>query len=357
MCGIAGIYLRDLDLKVDLDSMLDTMLDEIEHRGGDATGFVALGKSGVTEWHRAACDVPDFKKYRRQVPKGTWTILAHTRYATQGLPAFIENNHPIRRGSFYVIHNGHVSNDQELFKLSGRTPFGQVDSEAIPARLASLGKLTDAEIVMEEIHGSAAIAAVDERNPGELVLAKGASSPLYVLVTNKIVLWGSTQSCVKQAYKKHIGRLPRKRQIESLLPGVMLHFDADGKQTRTKFEVWAPVYKSYSYQAPAWSETTIPASGGSEQDSCSVPPTRHLPTVAGWPQWDPVDEEPAAEQQEDLVECDQCSRKTPFSRMEWETDSDGDTWLFCPACWADIQSDSSEDFADVNAAILSEDDD
>jgi hypothetical protein len=336
--------------------MLDTMLDEIEHRGGDATGFVALGKSGVTEWHRAACDVPDFKKYRRQVPKGTWTILAHTRYATQGLPAFIENNHPIRRGSFYVIHNGHVSNDQELFKLSGRTPFGQVDSEAIPARLASLGKLTDAEIVMEEIHGSAAIAAVDERNPGELVLAKGASSPLYVLVTNKIFLWGSTQSCVKQAYKKHIGRLPRKRQIELLPPGVMLHFDADGKQTRTKFEVYAPVYKSYSYQAPAWSETTIPAGGGSEQDSCSVPATRHLPTVAGWPQWDPVDEEPAAEQQEDLVECDQCSRKTPFSRMEWETDSDGDTWLFCPACWADIQSDSSENFEAVNAAILSEDD-
>ena len=62
------------------------------------------GEKGVLEWHRAACDVPDFTKYRRPVPKGTWTILAHTRYATQGLPAFIENNHPIRRGPFYVIH-------------------------------------------------------------------------------------------------------------------------------------------------------------------------------------------------------------------------------------------------------------
>jgi asparagine synthetase B (glutamine-hydrolysing) len=354
MCGIAGIYLRDLDLKVDLDSMLDTMLDEIEHRGGDATGFVALGKSGVTEWHRAACDVPDFKKYRRQVPKGTWTILAHTRYATQGLPAFIENNHPIRRGSFYVIHNGHVSNDQELFKLSGRRPFGQVDSEAIPARLASLGRLSDADIVMEEIHGSAAIAAVDEKNPGELVLAKASSSPFFVLVTNKIVLWGSTQSCVSQAYKKHVGRLPKKRKIEALLPGEMLHFDAEGKQTRTKFEVYTPVYKSYSYQAPAWSETTIPASGGSEQDSCSVPATRHLPTVSGWPKWDDQDKL-VPQDESNLVECDQCQTEVPFSRMEWETDSDGHSWLFCPKCWAELQDDWSDEFDAVNDAILSED--
>jgi asparagine synthetase B (glutamine-hydrolysing) len=41
MCGIAGVYLLDDSLKVNLDSMLDTMLDDIDHRGGDATGFVA----------------------------------------------------------------------------------------------------------------------------------------------------------------------------------------------------------------------------------------------------------------------------------------------------------------------------
>src|SRR5262245_21635683 len=108
MCGIAGVYLRDPKLSVNLDALLDTMLDAIEHRGGDATGYLALNPEGVAEWHRAACDVPDFKKYRRPVPEGTRTILAHTRWATQGLPAFIENNHPIRRGPFYVIHNGHV---------------------------------------------------------------------------------------------------------------------------------------------------------------------------------------------------------------------------------------------------------
>ena len=47
MCGIAGVYLLDGSLKVNLDSMLDTLLDSIEHRGGDATGFVALSDEGV----------------------------------------------------------------------------------------------------------------------------------------------------------------------------------------------------------------------------------------------------------------------------------------------------------------------
>jgi predicted glutamine amidotransferase len=351
MCGIAGAYLRDPKLDVDLDSMLNTMLEEIEHRGGDATGFLALDSNGVAEWHRAACDVPDFVKYRRPVPKGTRTILAHTRYATQGLPAFVENNHPIRRGSFYVIHNGHVGNDQELFKLSGRRPFGQVDSEAIPARLASLGKLTDANIVMEEIVGSAAIAAVDEKNPGELLLAKASSSPLHVLVTNRIVVWGSTAATVAKAYKKHVGRLPKKRQIESLPEGVMIHFDAEGKQTRTKFEVYVPTYKTYTYQAPAWSETMIPAGGGSEQDSCSVPATRYLPTVNGWPEWDKTGAEEAAEQPTG-VECDQCQAIIPLSRAEWDTDQDGTTWMFCPKCWAELQEEYSEEFDTVNKAVL-----
>src|SRR5580765_5394737 len=102
MCGIAGAFLRDPEgIEVNLDAMLSTLVDAIDHRGGDATGFIALGSEGVVEWQRAACDAEDFNKNRRPVPEGTRTILAHTRYATQGLPAFIENNHPLKRGSFY----------------------------------------------------------------------------------------------------------------------------------------------------------------------------------------------------------------------------------------------------------------
>ena len=67
-----------------------------------------------------------------------------------------------------------------------------MDSEAVPARLASLGKLAALPIVMEEIVGAAAIAAVDEKHPADLALARGYQSPLFVLRTKKIVLFGGS---------------------------------------------------------------------------------------------------------------------------------------------------------------------
>lgn len=364
MCGIAGVYLRDPKLSVDLDGLLDTMLDKIEHRGGDATGYVALDAKGVAEWHRAGCDSRDFKKYRRLVPEGTRILMAHTRWATQGLPAFMENNHPIRRGSFYVIHNGHVSNDQELFKLADRVPFGQCDSESIPARIASLGTLDKVPQVMEEIVGAAAIAAVDAENPRRLVLARGVSSPLHVLVTDKIVLWGSTQDTVKVAYKKHVGRLPKRTKIESVPEGTAI-FVNSRTVTRTEFEVWRP--KPLPKEAyKVWQDDT-------EDGACSVPVAHPLPahsgmpTVGGWPKWDEdghvISDEDADKRE--LVECDVCSTWIKWSDAQFEPDPGSDfSWTLCDRC-KDVDLEgvdfhsfgfASEDIAEVNAAILDEDD-
>jgi asparagine synthetase B (glutamine-hydrolysing) len=354
MCGIAGAYLRDPKLSVDLDAVLDTMLDKIEHRGGDATGFIALDSKGVAEWHRAAVGVRDFSKHRRLVPNGTKIIMCHTRFATQGLPGFNENNHPIRRGSFYVVHNGHVSNDQELFKLSGRVPFGQVDSEAISARLASLGSLDKADVVMEEIEGAAAIAAVDSNDPKRLVLARGHSSPLYVLVTDKIVLWGSTQDTVKVAYKKHVGRLPKKAKIEYVPEGTMLVFDGR-KLTRTEFEPYKPKYVP-SYQYKTWKDDDEAAK---QDDACIVPTTetlRGLPTVGGWPKWDDDEFE-----EDNLLECDVCSATVSWREADFVMDKHTDLcWTLCGTCRdVDLEAFSfggtiSEDPAEVSALLEDE---
>ena len=356
MCGIAGVYLRDPKLTVDLDDLLDTMVDRIDHRGGDATGYLALDSKGVAEWHRAACGGRDFTKYRRPVPKGTRIIMAHTRWATQGLPAFMENNHPVRRGTFYVIHNGHVSNDQELFKLADRKPFGQVDSEAIPARLASLGSLDKADVVMEEIEGAAAIAAVDSREPRRLVLARGNSSPLHVLVTDKIVLWGSTQDTVKVAYKKHIGRLPKKHKIESV-PGR----DAALDQQPVSDSNYVRAVPAQVAADRVVLEGRRRELGHEPKDACIVP-TKGMPTVGGWPQWDKdghvVDE--ITEEYADkhgLIECDVCSEWIRYTDAHFEPEPGSDfAWTLCDKC-KDVDLDApyegSEDPAVVNAAILS----
>ena len=313
MCGIAGVYLLDDSLKVNLDSMLDTMLDEIDHRGGDATGFVAVSDEGVVEWQKAACDARDFAKGRRRVPQGTRTILAHTRWATQGLPAFMENNHPLKRGSFYAIHNGHVSNDHKLFELAGRERFGQVDSEAVPARLASLGKLQALSIVMEEIEGGAAIAAVDERSPKDLALARGYQSPLFVLRTKKIVLFGSTVGVVKDCYEKHVGKLPKRAVIEDVAEGTMLYW-RDGTLKRSSFDAYSPpkvVWKSPNITLP-WKEMV------------GVAP-KEIAAATGWDKYEG-----------DILDCDGCGSKVPWNLADYKVDPDDhQTWQLCQDCSAD----------------------
>lgn len=340
MCGIAGIYLRDPRAAADLNGVLDTMLDEIAHRGGDATGFVAVGEKGVTEWQKAACDVKDFVRYRRPVPKGTRTVLAHTRWATQGLPAFQENNHPLKRGSFFVIHNGHVSNDAKLFELANRRRYGQVDSEALPARFASLGSLSSAAKLMSEVEGAAAIAAVDEKQPSELLLARGYSSPLFVLETKRYVLWGSTPATIEAAYKAGIGRLPRKAKIKSIAEGTVIHY-VDGKVNRSTFQAYQPVRITTPVTLP-WKEV------GTE---VSIRPSTGS--------WDP---------DEDMLECDGCGEEVSWKDIEYQWDETAHvSWQFCQNCDVRYSGDEEffqaaslhryegESFTEVNDAVLDAD--
>jgi asparagine synthetase B (glutamine-hydrolysing) len=342
MCGIAGVYLLDGSLNVNLDSMLDTMLDEIEHRGGDATGFVALSDEGVVEWQKASCGARDFSKGRRAVPKGTRTILAHTRWATQGLPAFMENNHPLKRGSFFVIHNGHVSNDHKLFELAGRERFGQVDSEAVPARLASLGKLAALGQVMSEIEGGAAIAAVDEKHPKDLALARGYQSPLFVLQTKKIVVFASTQGAVKQMYESHVGKLPKRAKIEAVKQGTLLVWK-DGKLKRSNFKPYSPPKVTYKPQTVLpWKEIE-----GFTPQSISQ--------FTGWSSWDKADE--------DFNECDSCGVEKSWKSFEYVEDDEGFTEALCDMCYEGFLRRSGDSIpgvyeevaptmAEVNEAIL-----
>lgn len=226
MCGIAGIHIfkpEEFTPKYSkMEYAVDALFAAINHRGGDATGFVAIGDDGRTEWQKASCDAFDFYKERRPIPWNTRSVLLHTRMATQGSAAFPENNHPVRRGSVYIVHNGHIWNDWEVFKKTNRTRYGQVDSEAIAAIVAKYG-IYNTHKAMEEVAGAAAIGAVDEKVPGLMVLARGSSSPLMFYHNEHAAVFASTIEAVKKAWSVLYGTPPSEKNIRDVDEGTALY--------------------------------------------------------------------------------------------------------------------------------------
>ena len=99
------------------------------------------------------------------VPSTTRQALVHVRDYTKGHPTIAANNHPVRHGSVVGIHNGIISNDEELFAghdMERHEPEMTVDSEAIFALVDRYGTRTD---VLEQLVGAMAAAWIDERDP------------------------------------------------------------------------------------------------------------------------------------------------------------------------------------------------
>lgn len=236
MCGIAGFYVRKPIKGLDTGKLVDTLVDMIDWRGGEATGMALFDKDGLILHQRPGCDAKTFSQHRKWVPTYTRTALLHTRLATQGHPAFIENNHPVVNGGVFVTHNGHISNDREIwYEIGMEKREAEVDSEAIPAWIAQNG-WENATKALEKFEGSMAIAAVSADHPDELLLAKGEQSPLVYYYNDSILIWASTEIALLKAWGTCIGTPPKGTRLRQMKMGDWLMVK-DGEITTGKFEV------------------------------------------------------------------------------------------------------------------------
>ncbi len=210
MCGIAGIYVKPGNIgKLPLERLADNLLLGIEPRGQDATGLFAVGENVENiRWEKDDIPASYFIQIRNSMPSDTQTVLLHTRFATQGDKKQMRNNHPVNFESCYVVHNGHISNDDEVFVNLDVERTAEVDSIAIPAALSCKGMADKDNIIdgLKELKGGYAIAAVDpEKHPGQLVLAKGNSSPLWILNRKDCLIWASTKEAIQWAWMHSVG--------------------------------------------------------------------------------------------------------------------------------------------------------
>jgi len=184
MCGIAGIRRYGNDPITGEEIIL--LLTSIEHRGQHATGIalvdaaggVSVYKDALPAWRFTKSD--GFLKYLEEnLLEDTQMALLHTRWATKGNPEVNANNHPMFDGTTAIIHNGGIMNDDHIFASSGLKRTCETDSDAIRAIVAENGFGEKGIRELNKLRGSAAIACVSSKYPGELLLARSGSPLVY----------------------------------------------------------------------------------------------------------------------------------------------------------------------------------
>ena len=216
MCGIAGIHRRNNSENAgDLAKMSAALLRAIESRGRDATGVLCQFDDGDMWLRRDIVPAKKFIKKGRTFARKARTTLLHTRWATKGSPWDVKNAHPLMDAdeNVFVVHNGCLFNDDEVFQCFDLKRVSETDTEAIPALINHVGwdKAGDA---LALIDGSMAIAAVHKDHPGDLLLARSDSSPLYYTVTRNLVVWASSEHAILDGFKAAGLPPPSKNRIK-----------------------------------------------------------------------------------------------------------------------------------------------
>src|SRR5579885_2214457 len=110
-----------------------------------------------------------------------------------GHPSLAANNRPVRHGPVVGIHNGIITNDDELLaphSCARAEPRMTVDSEAIFALAAH--SRNDAR-ALEHLRGAMATSWLDERQPGVVYVARGSGRPLWIGECRGGVFFASTK--------------------------------------------------------------------------------------------------------------------------------------------------------------------
>jgi len=187
MCGIAGFCLNK-DEHINAKRVSMALLNQIVSRGEDATGAAwvqsdSANKKATIAVSKAPVPAYGFEQYLSKMPIATKRAILHTRWATQGSPQNNLNNHPIVSGKIVGVHNGVLSNDDNVFEYLREERQAQVDSEAAFA-LLNRTKYSPAN-VLRSLKGRAALAWFDARDKRDLHLARVDGSPLAIGATAK----------------------------------------------------------------------------------------------------------------------------------------------------------------------------
>ena len=175
MCGIVGAVADH-----DIVPVLIDGLRRLEYRGYDSAGVAVLNGTGTIKRLRTVGKVRKLEDALEADPANGKLGIAHTRWATHGVPSE-RNAHPhISRDGIAIVHNGIIENHEELradLLRQGYEFASETDTEVIAHRihyhLEITGDLFKAvRATAAELEGAYALAVMSQHDPDRIVLAR-----------------------------------------------------------------------------------------------------------------------------------------------------------------------------------------
>jgi glucosamine--fructose-6-phosphate aminotransferase (isomerizing) len=181
MCGIVAASARR-----DVSEILISGLHALEYRGYDSAGIVMQHADELARL-RTEGKVRDLESLLEETPLPGHCGVAHTRWATHGVPN-TQNAHPhLSSNKIALVHNGIIENHDELREELKQAGYGfdsETDTEVMVHLVHSLveaGNDLFAAVrkAVRRLSGAYAIAVVSASEPGVIVGAR-AGSPLVL---------------------------------------------------------------------------------------------------------------------------------------------------------------------------------
>ena len=185
MCGIVGAVAQRSVTGILLEG-----LKRLEYRGYDSSGVAIIDKHQQLQRRRHAGKVAILEQDLQSQPLAGTTGIAHTRWATHGVPSD-SNAHPHCSDHIAVVHNGIIENHQKLrdqLLAQGYQFSSETDTEVVAHLLHHhYHQLKDQQDILlkalqatiAELEGAFALAVISSRHHDELVASR-RGSPLVL---------------------------------------------------------------------------------------------------------------------------------------------------------------------------------
>lgn len=242
MCGIFGLagYNSTLSEKL-FKKVLSKLFLLSESRGKEASGFANIFSESIEIFKspfpaKVLVESSFFSQYFASTEKSQ-SIIGHSRLVTDGYEHDNDNNQPVIRDGYVLVHNGIVINHKQLWN---EEKYGKkqtdLDTEIIPAFLKEcrdkgLNIAQSLSMLFKSLDGMTSVAITDDSSDS-LVLATNNGSLYYAYDSkSQRFVFASERHILIKLFKKYGSVLSLQTDsINQLLPNQNLIYDLKKKQ-------------------------------------------------------------------------------------------------------------------------------